>query len=119
MYIRILLFSKIVMPVKIVLSRNRRVLCMWMPARSFPNTSCLCIRGACHQLSDLVFLPAPENFHIDAVSQVFHRFAKHRVVHQLVKVCFKLALHFSKLCIHPDVQLLCTHSLCTVRYRYI
>ena len=64
------------------------------------------IWGTCHQLLDLVGLPAPDNHHVDSVVQVFYHFAERRVVHQLVEVCFKVALRpIPELCVHPYVRL--------------
>ena len=40
---------------------------------------------------DLVFLATPHNLRVHAVSQVFHRFAEHRIVHQLVEVGLEVA----------------------------
>ena len=62
--------------------------------------------GARHQLVDLVIFPSSDYLHIHAVLQILHCFAKHRVVHQLVEVCFKVTFCLlAKLCVHADVWL--------------
>ena len=63
-------------------------------------------RWARHQLADLVSFPVSHYLHVHAAPQVFHRFPKHRVVHQLVEVQFKIAFCLlAKLHVHPDVWL--------------
>ena len=58
------------------------------------------------QLAYLVSFPVSHYLHVHVVSQVFHRLTKHRVVHQLVEVSFKIAFRLlAKLRVHPDVWL--------------
>ena len=58
------------------------------------------------QFAYLVSFPVSHYLHVHAVSQVFHRLTKHRVVHQLVEVCSKIAFRLlAKLRVHPDVWL--------------
>ena len=55
---------------------------------------------------DLVAFRAPYNLHVHAVPQVFHRFAEHGVVHQLVEVGLEVAFRLlPELLVHPDVRL--------------
>ena len=85
---------------------------MWMPARSLPNTSCLAYEGLATSFRilsfsclSLVFSQLLLIFTL-TISQVYHSFAEHQVVHQLVEFFFELALHlFPELCVHPDIAL--------------
>ena len=78
-----------------------------MDARHVVSKDCESVkRWTRQQLSYLVGFPVSHYLHVHAVSQVLHCPAKHRVVHQLVEVCFKVTFRLlAKLRVHPDVWL--------------
>ena len=86
------MFSRIVMPVYMGLFSRSFVLRMCLPAMSFPKIVNLSKDGLRQQLADLVIFPVSVShyLHVNTVPQVFHRLTKHRVVHQLVEVRFKI-----------------------------
>ena len=51
---------------------------------------CSCKQRACDKFSQLVSLVRPDKLHVDAVSEVLHRLAEDRVIHELEKVLLEI-----------------------------
>ena len=51
---------------------------------------CSCKQGPCDKLSQLVSFVRPDKLHVDAVSEVLHRLAEDRVVHELEEVLLEI-----------------------------
>ena len=76
---------------------------MWIPATSFPKTVNLSKEGLHTSLQILSLFPVSHYLYICAVLQIFHRLTKHRTVHQLVEVRFKITFCLLvKLRVHTD-----------------